>query len=92
MPGHYGNVANNLVSLSSPVATQMLHAVGIALAAKLRKTGQVPGRNNEIEADAFADQMLEEFRAIEPRPQNQLFRPTTPSRPIPLQFELFDGP
>ena len=41
MPGHYGNVANNLVSLSSPVATQMLHAVGIALAAKIRKTGQV---------------------------------------------------
>jgi 2-oxoisovalerate dehydrogenase E1 component alpha subunit len=41
MPGHYGSVANNLVSLSSPVATQMLHAVGIALAAKIRKTGQV---------------------------------------------------
>src|SRR5262245_53712655 len=41
MPGHYGNVDNNLVSLSSPVATQMLHAVGIALAAKIRKTGQV---------------------------------------------------
>src|SRR5688572_9284679 len=41
MPGHYGNVANNLVSLSSPVGTQMLHAVGIALAAKIRKTGQV---------------------------------------------------
>ncbi|MEO7664305.1 MAG: thiamine pyrophosphate-dependent dehydrogenase E1 component subunit alpha, partial [Candidatus Limnocylindrales bacterium] len=40
-PGHYGNVENNLVSLSSPVATQMLHAVGIALAAKIRKTGQV---------------------------------------------------
>src|SRR5262245_61325889 len=41
MPGHYGNVENNLVALSSPVATQMLHAVGIALAAKVRKTGQV---------------------------------------------------
>ena len=41
MPGHYGNVENNLVSLSSPVATQMLHAVGIALAAKIRGTGQV---------------------------------------------------
>ena len=41
MPGHYGNSENNLVSLSSPVATQMLHAVGIALAAKIRKTGQV---------------------------------------------------
>ena len=41
MPGHYGNAENNLVSLSSPVATQILHAVGIALAAKIRKTGQV---------------------------------------------------
>ena len=41
MPGHYGNVENNLLSLSSPVGTQMLHAVGIALAAKVRKTGQV---------------------------------------------------
>ena len=41
MPGHYGNAENNLVSLSSPVATQMLHAVGIALAAKIRGTGQV---------------------------------------------------
>jgi 2-oxoisovalerate dehydrogenase E1 component alpha subunit len=29
------------VSVSSPVATQLLHAVGIALAAKIRKTGQV---------------------------------------------------
>src|SRR3954451_9361786 len=41
MPGHYGDRANNLVSVSSPVATQLLHAVGIALAAKIRKTGQV---------------------------------------------------
>ncbi|MEO8208137.1 MAG: thiamine pyrophosphate-dependent dehydrogenase E1 component subunit alpha [Chloroflexota bacterium] len=41
MPGHYGNAENNLLSLSSPVATQMLHAVGIALAAKIRKSGQV---------------------------------------------------
>jgi len=41
MPGHYGSIDNHLVSLSSPVATQMLHAVGIALAAKIRKTGQV---------------------------------------------------
>jgi 2-oxoisovalerate dehydrogenase E1 component subunit alpha len=41
MPGHYGAVEHNLVSLSSPVATQMLHAVGIALAAKIRRTGQV---------------------------------------------------
>ncbi|HET9435513.1 MAG TPA: thiamine pyrophosphate-dependent dehydrogenase E1 component subunit alpha [Candidatus Limnocylindrales bacterium] len=41
MPGHYGNAENNLLSLSSPVATQMLHAVGIALAAKIRGSGQV---------------------------------------------------
>ena len=41
MPGHYGRHEHNLVSVSSPVATQLLHAVGIALAAKIRKTGQV---------------------------------------------------
>jgi 2-oxoisovalerate dehydrogenase E1 component alpha subunit len=41
MPGHYGSHEHNLVSVSSPVATQPLHAVGIALAAKIRKTGQV---------------------------------------------------
>ena len=41
MPGHYGHYQHNLLSLSSPVATQILHAVGIALAAKIRGTGQV---------------------------------------------------
>ena len=41
MPGHYGYPAHHLVSVSSPVATQILHAVGIALAAKTRKTDQV---------------------------------------------------
>lgn len=41
MPGHYGSHEHNIVSVSSPVATQLLHAVGIALAAKVRNTGQV---------------------------------------------------
>ncbi|MEX2183340.1 MAG: thiamine pyrophosphate-dependent dehydrogenase E1 component subunit alpha [Chloroflexota bacterium] len=41
MPGHYGSRVHNIVSVSSPVATQLLHAVGIALAAKIRRTGQV---------------------------------------------------
>ncbi len=41
MPGHYGSAAHNIVSTSSPVATQILHAVGIALAAQIRRTGQV---------------------------------------------------
>jgi 2-oxoisovalerate dehydrogenase E1 component alpha subunit len=41
MPGHYGDRRYNLLSVSSPVATQILHAVGIALAAKIRHTGQV---------------------------------------------------
>ena len=41
MPGHYGYAEHHLVSVSSPVATQILHAVGIALAAKIRRTGQV---------------------------------------------------
>jgi 2-oxoisovalerate dehydrogenase E1 component alpha subunit len=41
MPGHYGGPAYNIVSVSSPVATQILHAVGIALAARIRGTDQV---------------------------------------------------
>ena len=41
MPGHYGSHEHNIVSVSSPVATQLLHAAGIALAAKIRGTGQV---------------------------------------------------
>ena len=41
MPGHYGAAAHNILSSSSPVATQILHAAGIALAAKVRATGQV---------------------------------------------------
>src|SRR4026209_295592 len=63
MPGHYGSHQHHLVSVSSPVATQLLHAVGIALAAKIRKTGQVAmttmgeGRSNQgevAEATNFA--------------------------------------
>lgn len=41
MPGHYGIVERNILSVSSPVATQLLHATGIAYAAKIRGTGQV---------------------------------------------------
>jgi 2-oxoisovalerate dehydrogenase E1 component alpha subunit len=41
MPGHYGHPDHHLVSVSSPVATQILHAVGIALAAKIRHLDQV---------------------------------------------------
>jgi 2-oxoisovalerate dehydrogenase E1 component alpha subunit len=41
MPGHYGHPTHHIVSVSSPVATQILHAVGIALAAKTRKVDQV---------------------------------------------------
>ncbi|HUG48399.1 MAG TPA: thiamine pyrophosphate-dependent dehydrogenase E1 component subunit alpha [Candidatus Limnocylindria bacterium] len=41
MPGHYGMPERQILSLSSPVATQLLHATGIALAAKIRKTDQV---------------------------------------------------
>ncbi len=41
MPGHYGHPQQHLLSVSSPVATQILHAVGIALAARIRGTDQV---------------------------------------------------
>ncbi|MCM2674953.1 thiamine pyrophosphate-dependent dehydrogenase E1 component subunit alpha [Alkalicoccobacillus plakortidis] len=37
MPGHFGQSANRIVTGSSPVTTQVPHAVGIALAAKMEK-------------------------------------------------------
>ena len=55
----------------------------------LRKTGQVPGRNNEIEADAYADRLLEEFRADAARPEEQTFQPAVSDRPMRVQGELF---
>jgi 2-oxoisovalerate dehydrogenase E1 component alpha subunit len=36
MPGHYGAARYHIVSLSSPVGTQVLHAVGIAMGAWVR--------------------------------------------------------
>jgi 2-oxoisovalerate dehydrogenase E1 component subunit alpha len=41
MPGHYGHPGHHVVSVSSPVATQILHAAGIALAARIRGVDQV---------------------------------------------------
>jgi 2-oxoisovalerate dehydrogenase E1 component alpha subunit len=41
MPGHYGIKERNILSVSSPVATQILHATGIAWAMKLRKQDAV---------------------------------------------------
>lgn len=41
MPGHYGYAQHKVVTGSSPVATQNCHAVGVALASKMRKTDEV---------------------------------------------------
>jgi len=41
MPGHYSHPRLKILSTSSPVGTQYPHAVGIAYAAKLRKTGEI---------------------------------------------------
>jgi len=41
MPGHYGHTKYKILSTSSPVGTQYPHAVGIAYAARLRKTGEI---------------------------------------------------
>ncbi len=37
MPGHFGQKKNKIITGSSPVTTQLPHAVGFALAAKLKK-------------------------------------------------------
>ena len=36
MPGHYGSPEHHIISVSSPVATQILHAVGTALASRIK--------------------------------------------------------
>ncbi|OYD09803.1 thiamine pyrophosphate-dependent dehydrogenase E1 component subunit alpha [Paludifilum halophilum] len=41
MPGHYGDSRYRIVSGSSPVTTQLLHAVGVALASKMEKKDEV---------------------------------------------------
>ncbi len=41
MPGHYGSRKLRIVTGSSPVATQLLHATGVAYAAKLRREDSV---------------------------------------------------
>ena len=41
MPGHYGHPRFKILSTSSPVGTQYPHAVGIAYASRLRRTGEV---------------------------------------------------
>jgi len=41
MPNHYGQFERKILSVSSPVGVQLLHAAGIAMAAKLRRTGEV---------------------------------------------------
>ena len=37
MPGHFGQKKNRILTGSSPVTTQVPHAVGVALAAKMEK-------------------------------------------------------
>ena len=43
MPGHFGNRRLHIVTGGSPVATQLLHAAGVALASKQRKEDAVTG-------------------------------------------------
>ncbi len=41
MPVHYSNRARNLVSISSPIGTQIVHATGIGMAMAIRGDGRV---------------------------------------------------
>ncbi len=41
MPGHYGSRRLHIVTQSSPVATQLVHATGVAYAAKLRREDSI---------------------------------------------------
>ncbi len=41
MPNHFNSREKNIVTPSSPIATQIPHAVGMAMAANIRKTGDI---------------------------------------------------
>ena len=41
MPGHYGSKKLHIITGSSPVATQLCHAVGVALASKMKHSDEV---------------------------------------------------
>lgn len=41
MPGHFGHAGRRVISMSSPIATQIPHAVGAALASRVRGDGAV---------------------------------------------------
>ncbi len=43
MPAHWGSAKHNIISGSSPIATQVLHAAGIALAKKIKHEDAVVG-------------------------------------------------
>ncbi|MGH2819916.1 MAG: thiamine pyrophosphate-dependent dehydrogenase E1 component subunit alpha, partial [Actinomycetota bacterium] len=43
MPAHWGSRKNNLITGSSPIATQILHAAGIAYAKKYKKEDAIVG-------------------------------------------------
>jgi 2-oxoisovalerate dehydrogenase E1 component alpha subunit len=43
MPAHWGSRKHNIITGSSPIATQTLHAAGVALAKKLKKSDAVVG-------------------------------------------------
>ena len=43
MPAHWGSRDRNIITGSSPIATQVLHAAGIALAKKIKKSDAVVG-------------------------------------------------
>lgn len=43
MPAHWGSRSRNIITGSSPIATQVLHAAGIALAKKIKKSDAIVG-------------------------------------------------
>jgi 2-oxoisovalerate dehydrogenase E1 component alpha subunit len=43
MPAHWGSKKHNIITGSSPIATQILHAAGIALAKKIKKQDAIVG-------------------------------------------------
>ena len=86
MPGHYGSREHHIVSVSSPVATQILHAIGIALASRIKGEDAVSvaimgeGSSNQGDVHEGAQLRGDPQAAVHPDHREQRLRDQRPGR------------
>src|SRR5699024_10261151 len=89
MPGHFGQKKNRILTGSSPVTTQLPHAVGVALAAKMENENVVSfvtlGEGSSNQGD-FHEGL--NFAGVDPLPSITMVESNEHAIPVPLESEL----